>query len=95
MAEYEYSVRPRRGIFWLTARLFLFCCVLIAAFAVVGYAAGWIRFQQHERDQKATIEIETGKVRETADEAVEKGKVLLDNAKETVKDLTDEGQGGK
>lgn len=87
-------VHPIRGFFVLIKNLFLLASVLIAAFAVVGYFAGWIVVRQDQKQDKATIEIKTRQVKTSAEEAVEKGKELfgkaVDKAKDTPSGKSDE-----
>jgi hypothetical protein len=40
MSDTSHKRGPARGAFSLLLRLLLVCCLLIAGFAVVGYAAG-------------------------------------------------------
>lgn len=83
-------VHPIRGLFVLMKNLFLLASVLIAAFAVVGYFAGWVEFQHNDQQEKATIEIKTQKVKATAKDAVEKGKELFGKASKKVEDAADD-----
>lgn len=51
--------------------------VLAVAFAGM-YFAGWVNF--HKQPDAATIEIETGEMKKSADKAIEKGEKLIDKA---------------
>jgi len=93
MSDTSHKRGPARGAFSLLLRLLLVCCLLIAGFAVVGYAAGWVQFQHDEQQQKATIEVETGEVKQAAEEAVGKGKELMNQASEKIEGLTEDNSG--
>ena len=79
---------PLRATFALLRGLFLVACVAIAAFAVVGYASGWIVFQHDE--EKATIEIKTDEIQKSADDAIEKGEQFIDKAGDSLQPAEDE-----
>lgn len=55
-------------------------CILALLFGVIAYASGWIRF--HSGVNTTTIEMDTGEMKESADEAIRKGKELLKKAGE-------------
>lgn len=80
-------IRPQRGRASFLTTLFLFCCVLIAGFTIVGYAVGWVTISQDRQQQKTTIEVETGKVKEAAEEAVDKSQELLQRAGDKIQDM--------
>jgi len=90
MTDDKHPVRPQRGRASFLATLFISLCVLIVAFVVVGYAVGWVTFQQDDQRERATIEVETGKVRRAAEEAVDKGQELLQRADDQIKNLNKE-----
>lgn len=81
-------IHPVRGFFFVIKQLFFIACVLIAAFAVVGYAAGWIEFHRDGQHDKATIEIQTGKVKHSVEQSVEKGKELVEDAGDKLQSIT-------
>jgi hypothetical protein len=74
----NHVIHPIRGLFIIAKKLFYFACVLIACFTVVGYAAGWVKFERHPQQQLTTIEIKEGEVRQDVQQAVEKGKELVE-----------------
>ena len=81
----------RRGasVLSVLATLFLILCLLIAGFAVVGYAAGWVKFQHDETQEKTTIELETGEVKRATEEAVDQGRKMLNETGEQIQEITD------
>lgn len=81
-------VYPRHGFFWLMRTFFLIACILIAAFAAVGYAAGWITFEHDKVRHEATIQIDTGEVNQAAENALERGQELIEQAGEKIQDAT-------
>ena len=75
--------KPQRHPF---RTLFAFCFVLICAAGVIGYASGWINFK-HET-QKDTIQIETSKIKETAEEALKTGQEFIEKSGERLSEIT-------
>jgi hypothetical protein len=71
----------------LIKNLFLFGCVLLALFLVFGYAAGWVTFSHSDNQETTTIQIDTGEVKEAADDAVAKGGELLEETGERIRNL--------
>ena len=69
-------------------RFIAILAVLLVLIGAVIYAAGWMNFQHDER--KAVIEIQTGEMKEAADNAVEKGRELIHHAAEKVESSTSE-----
>lgn len=86
----ERTTGPLRAFSRVVIKLVLFACVLIVAIAVVGYAAGWIEFRHDTEQDKATIEIEVGEAKETAERAVEKARALVDEVRTDVGEQRDE-----
>ena len=70
-------INPIRSFFRLVRRLFFLACVLIAGFAVAGYAAGWVRFEHDRQRERATIEVETGEVKRAVEKTAEKAQELV------------------
>jgi hypothetical protein len=68
------------ALFRTIRNLFLFACVLVAGFAVIAYVSGWIEVRRDVQHDKAVIEIETGKAKEAAREAVVKSRDLAQEA---------------
>lgn len=68
--------------------LFALCFMLILAAGVIGYASGWITFKHAE--QKTTIEIETGEIKDAAEHAVETGKQFIDKSGDKPNETTTE-----
>jgi hypothetical protein len=69
--------------------MYRFIAILAVAFLLIGaviFAAGWMNFHHDER--KAVIEIQTGEMKEAADNAVEKGRELIHHAAEKVETST-------
>jgi hypothetical protein len=56
--------------------------VLLIAFVVTSFAVGWMNIRQYT--DKTAIEIETDKMKDSAGQALDKGKELLDEAKQAV-----------
>lgn len=81
---------PVRGFLLVVKNLFLLAAVLIAAFGIVGFFAGWIEFRHDDQHDRATIEIKTNQVKATAEDAVDKGKELFGEAADEVEDAADE-----
>jgi len=82
------GVHPLRATFRMLRTLFVLACVLIAAFTVVGYASGWIEVRRDPQQDKAVIEVETGKAKEAARDAVVKGQELAKQAGEKIEQFT-------
>lgn len=74
------QLHPIRSLLWLLRKLFVLTAVVVAAFAVVGYARGWILFQHNEQEERSTIQIETGEMKREAKHAVEQSKELIEGA---------------
>lgn len=72
------QLHPFRSLFWLTRELFVLTAVFVAAFAVVGYANGWITFQHDQQEERATIWIETGDMNQATQHAVERGREMIE-----------------
>jgi uncharacterized membrane protein len=68
-------------VFRLVKRLIVLACVLIAIFAVVGYAKGWIVIRNDPQAQKTTIQIDTSQVKDAVKDAVEEGKTAIDKVR--------------
>lgn len=81
---------PLRGLFRMIRGLFVFACVLIATFAVIAYASGWIEVRHDSQQDKATIEVETGKAKQAAEDAVTKGKELIQDAGDKIEKLREQ-----
>ena len=62
--------------------------VVLVLLGILIYAGGWMNFHQDER--KAVIEIQTGEMKDAADNAVEKGRELIHEAAKTVESSTSE-----
>ena len=75
------------GPFSVVKSLLLLGCVLVAAFFVVGYAAGWIRVQRDPQKNTATIQIDTGEMQAEANQAAQKGEQLIEQAGDKIRDL--------
>ena len=56
--------------------------ILSVLAAMLLYAGGWLNLHQDER--KAVIEIQTGELKDAADNAVEKGRDLIHDAAKNV-----------
>jgi uncharacterized protein HemX len=66
---------------------FLAVLAVVVVLALVGmYAAGWLTFQA--RDETTTIEIKTGEMKDAAEEAVDKSRELLDDARQEIEKQT-------
>jgi hypothetical protein len=90
MTDDQHPIRAECASTSFLGKLFISLCVLIVAIAVVGYEAGWVTFQQDDQQERATIEVETGKVRRAAEEAVDKGRELLQRADDQIRNLKTE-----
>jgi hypothetical protein len=82
---------PLRALFRMVRGLFFLACVLIATFAVIGYASGWIEIRHQPQQDKAVIEIETGKAKQAAKEAITKGQELVQEAGDKIGQLGKQG----
>ena len=80
-----YPNSPFWSFLIVCKRLFFAACILIATFAVVGYAWGWIKIDHSQQRERATIEIDTGEIRSSADKAVEKTKDFLQETGDKLK----------
>jgi uncharacterized protein HemX len=66
---------------------FLAVLAVVVVLALVGmYAAGWLTFQA--RDETTTIEIKTGEMKDAAEDAVDKSRELLDDARQEIEKQT-------
>lgn len=88
MSERHRSRSATRGALSLLSRLAFLFSLIFAGFVVVGYAAGWVSFEHDERQQKATIEIETGEFKEAAQEVVHTSRDWIHRAGEKMESLT-------
>lgn len=62
--------------------------ILLLLAAVAMYAAGWLKFDREPG--RATIEINTQKVEEAAEDAAKSGRELVNQAADSVEQATDE-----
>ena len=62
--------------------------LIVAAVLLVMVALGWLSFRSNR--EKATLTIETQKIERDAEQAVDKGKELIREARENVRDETSE-----
>ncbi len=92
MSHDREGFHPLRASFRLMRGVFLLACVLVALFAVVGYAAGWIQVRNDPQEEKATIEIETGEVKQAAQDAIGKGQELIRDAGKKIENRGGEGE---
>ena len=90
MADTEHF-HPLRAFFRMLKGLFVLACAVIATFAVIAYASGWIEVRHERKPDKATIEIETGKVKQAAQNAITKGKNLVQETGDKI-GKTEKGQ---
>jgi hypothetical protein len=90
MTDDQHPIRAESASTSFLGKLFISLCVLVVAIVVVGYEAGWVTFQQDDQQERATIEVETGKVRRAAEEAVDKGRELLQRADDQIRNLKTE-----
>jgi hypothetical protein len=68
------------------ARVIATISVVLVLILVAIYAAGWMNVRQDE--QKATIEIQTGEMKEAAEKAADKGRELIHEATKAVESAT-------
>lgn len=81
-----------KRLFTTLKNVFLVACVLIALFAVVGYAAGWVKFHHDEQQDTTTIEVDRGEIEKDVKGTVDKGEKMIDDAVNG-KEETDEPTG--
>ena len=64
---------------------FLAVVAILLVLLVAGiYAAGWLTFQAS--DDKATIEIKTGEIKQAAEDAGEKAQKVVEDAAKTIRE---------
>ncbi len=85
----QQNIHPIRGFVWVVKQIFFVVCVLIAAFTVIGYAAGWVKIDHNKQQEKATIEIDTGQVKKSVERSVDKGKDLVKEVGDKLENTVD------